>query len=134
MGQYDRLVMMAEDELTQYSTDARKMEKLRQKIGLSVTASDQKSVKETLLAELPVGGLGKLVEEQRQTIALPLWGIAGLSLLLGISMTQPLDMLLAVPATILAFRVQRWGWKLEAKRLLLNTLEDIEERVKNPQV
>jgi hypothetical protein len=132
MGQYERLVLMAEDELTQYSTDARKMEKLRQKIGLSVTAADQKAVKETLLTELPTGGLGKLVEEQRQTIALPLWGIAGLGLLFGISMTQPLDMLIAVPATILAFRVQKWGWKLEAKRLLLNTLEDIEERVRNP--
>lgn len=133
MGQYERLVMMAEDELTQYNTDARKREKLRQKIGLSVTAAEQKAVKETLLAELPSGGLGKLVESQRQAIALPLWGIAGLGLLFGISMTQPLDLLIAVPATILAFRVQKWGWQLEAKRLLLNTLEDIEERVRNPQ-
>jgi hypothetical protein len=133
MGQYERLVMMAEDELTQYSTNARKMEKLRQKIGLSVPAAEQKVVKETLLSELPQGGLAKIVEEQRQAIALPFWGIAGLSLLLGISMTQPLDMLIAVPATILAFRLQKWGWKLEAKRLLLNTLEEIEERVKNPK-
>jgi hypothetical protein len=133
MGQYERLVMMAEDELTQYSTDARKMEKLRQKIGLSVTAAEQKTVKEALLAELPTGGLSKLVEEQRQAIALPLWGIAGLGLLFGISMTQPLDLLIAAPATILAFRVQKWGWKLEAKRLLLKTLEDIEERVRRPE-
>ena len=44
---------MAEDELTQYSTDARKVEKLRQKIGLSVPPVEQRQVKETLLAELP---------------------------------------------------------------------------------
>ena len=45
MGQCERLVLMAEDELTQYSTDARKMEKLRQKIGLSVNAKEQQAVK-----------------------------------------------------------------------------------------
>ncbi len=133
MPELERLILMAEDELTQYSTEARKIEKLRQKIGLSVTAAEQKTVKEALLAELPTGGLGKLVEEQRQVIALPLWGIAGLGLLFGISMTQPLDLLIAAPATILAFRVQKWGWKLEAKRLLLKTLEDIEERLRNPE-
>ncbi len=31
MPELDRLILMAEDELTQYSTDARKIEKLRQK-------------------------------------------------------------------------------------------------------
>jgi hypothetical protein len=52
---------MAEDELTQYSTDARKIEKLRQKIGLSVSAAEQKQIKEQLQAELPDGGLAKLL-------------------------------------------------------------------------
>ncbi len=46
MGQLERLVLMAEDELTQYSTDARKIEKLRQKIGLSVSLAEQRQVKE----------------------------------------------------------------------------------------
>jgi hypothetical protein len=90
VGQYERLVLMAEDELTQYSTDARKIEKLRQKIGLSVNAADQRQVKEALQAELPEGGIAKIVENQRQTVALPFWGIAGLGLLLGISFWRPL--------------------------------------------
>lgn len=132
MGQYERLVLMAEDELTQYSTDARKIEKLRQKIGLSVSASEQKQIKQQLEAELPSGGIAKLVEEQRQTVALPFWGIAGLGLLLGISFMQPLDLLAAVAGTGLAIAVQKWGWRLEAKRLVLKTLADIEDRVQNP--
>lgn len=132
MGQYERLILMAEDELTQYSTDARKIEKLRQKIGLSVSAAEQKQIKEQLQAELPDGGLAKLVETQRQTVALPFWGIAGLGLLLGISFMQPVDFLATIVGTALAIKVQKWGWKLEAKRLVLKTLEDIEERVRNP--
>ncbi|MCU0523868.1 MAG: hypothetical protein MUF72_03475 [Elainella sp. Prado103] len=132
MGQYERLVLMAEDELTQYSTDARKMEKLRQKIGLSVSAAEQKQIKQQLEAELPTGGLGKLVEEQRQTVALPFWGIAGLGLLLGISFMQPLDLLATIAGTGLAIAIQKWGWKLEAKRLVLKTLEEIEARIRQP--
>ncbi|WNZ21599.1 hypothetical protein HJG54_01075 [Leptolyngbya sp. NK1-12] len=132
MGQYERLILMAEDELTQYSTDARKIEKLRQKIGLSVSAAEQKQIKAQLQAELPDGGLAKLVETQRQTVALPFWGIAGLGLLLGISFMQPVDFLATIIGTALAIRIQKWGWKLEAKRLVLRTLEDIEERVRNP--
>lgn len=132
LGQYERLVLMAEDELTQYSTDARKIEKLRQKIGLSVNAAEQRQVKAQLEAELPTGGLLKIIEEQRQTVALPFWGIAGLGLLLGISFMQPLDLLATVVGTALAITVQKTGWKLEAKRLVLKTLEEIEERVRNP--
>ncbi|QYO67957.1 hypothetical protein JVX88_14960 [Leptolyngbya sp. 7M] len=132
MGQYERLILMAEDELTQYSTDARKIEKLRQKIGLSVSAAEQKQIKAQLQAELPDGGLAKLVETQRQTMALPFWGIAGLGLLLGISFMQPVDFLATIVGTALAIAIQKWGWKLEAKRLVLKTLEDIEERVRNP--
>jgi hypothetical protein len=132
VGQYERLILMAEDELTQYSTDARKIEKLRQKIGLSVSAAEQKQIKEQLQAELPDGGLAKLVETQRQTVALPFWGIAGLGLLFGISFMQPADLLATIVGTALAIAVQKWGWKLEAKRLVLKTLEDIEERVRNP--
>ncbi|MBW4517787.1 MAG: hypothetical protein KME11_21490 [Timaviella obliquedivisa GSE-PSE-MK23-08B] len=132
MGQYERLILMAEDELTQYSTDARKIEKLRQKIGLSVSAVEQKQVKESLLAGLPNSGLSKLVETQRQTIALPFWGIAGLGLLLGISFSQPLDFIATIVGTAAAYNLQKWGWNLQAKRLVLQTLEDIEERVRQP--
>lgn len=132
MGQYERLLLMAEDELTQYSTDARKREKLRQKIGLSVTAADQHSVKEQLEMELSSNGLLEIVENQRQAVALPFWGIAGLGLLLGISMLQPLDLIATVAGTAIAIFLQRLGWSLEAKRLLLNTLLEIEERQKQP--
>lgn len=132
MGQYERLVAMAEDELTQYSTDARKIEKLRQKIGLSVSAGEQQQVKQQLEAELPTSGLFKLIETQRQTVALPFWGIAGLGLLLGISFMQPVDFVATIIGTYLAITVQKLGWQLQAKRLVLQTLEEIEERVKNP--
>ncbi|HEY9906883.1 MAG TPA: hypothetical protein V6D18_04670 [Thermosynechococcaceae cyanobacterium] len=130
MGQYDRLVMMAEDELTQYSTDARKIEKLRQKIGLSVSAAEQRQVKETLLAEMPTDLISRLITSQRQAVALPFWGIAGLGLLLGISLMQPLDFLATGVGTFLAIAVQRRGWKLEARRLLLQTLEEIEAKTR----
>lgn len=73
MGQYERLILMAEDELTQYSTDARKIEKLRQKIGLSVSAKEQQEVKKVLLAEMPSNPISQLVETQRQAVALPFW-------------------------------------------------------------
>ncbi|MGG6269722.1 hypothetical protein ACQ4M3_34695 [Leptolyngbya sp. AN03gr2] len=132
MGQYDRLILMAEDELTQYSTDARKIEKLRQKIGLSVSAAEQKQVKEQLLAEMPTDPINKLIADQRQTVALPFWGIAGLGLLFGISMSQPLDFIATIVGGAIAFQVQKIGWQLQAKRLVLQTLEDIEERVKKP--
>ena len=133
MGQYERLVLMAEDELTQYSTDARKIEKLRQKIGLSVSRREQEEVKATLLADLPTDPISKILETQRQTVALPFWGIAGLGLLLGISFTQPVDFIATVVGTTIAIAAQKRGWSLQAKRLVLNTLEDIETRLKNPE-
>lgn len=132
MGQYDRLILMAEDELTQYSTDARKIEKLRRKIGISVSAAEQKQVKEQLLAEMPKDPINQIIETQRQTVALPFWGIAGLGLLLGISLSQPLDFIATIVGGAIAINVQRIGWKLQAKRLVLNTLEDIEESIRKP--
>ena len=132
MSQLERLLLMAEDELTQYSTDARKIERLRRKIGISVSRQEQQEIKKTLLAEMPTGQLSKIVEEQRQTVALPFWGIAGLGLLLGISTLHPLDLIATVIGGILAIRIQKWGWQLQARRLLLNTLEDIEQRMQQP--
>jgi hypothetical protein len=123
---------MAEDELTEYSTTARKIEKLRQKIGLSVSRAEQQQVKEQLLAELPSDPINQIIETQRQTVALPFWGIAGLGLLFGISMSQPLDFIATAVGGAIAFNLQKRGWRLQAKRLVLKTLEDIEERIKNP--
>lgn len=132
MAQLERLLLMAEDELTQYSTDARKIEKLRQKINLSVPLAEQRKIKDTLLTEMPTDSISKLVEQQRQTVALPFWGIAGLGLLFGISLSQPIDFLATVAAGFVAIKVQQWGWKLQAKRLVINTLEDIESRIQKP--
>ncbi|MDZ8078705.1 MAG: hypothetical protein RMY36_006120 [Nostoc sp. SerVER01] len=132
MAQLERLLLMAEDELTEYSTDARKIEKLRRKIGLSVSAAEQRQVKEALLATNKSNIITQIVEEQRQTVALPFWGIAGLGLLLGISLNQPIGLLAAVAGTASAYRIQKWGWQLQARRLLLQTLEDIEARVAQP--
>ncbi|QSJ15206.1 hypothetical protein JYQ62_25585 [Nostoc sp. UHCC 0702] len=132
MGQLERLLKMAEDELTEYSTDARKIEKLRRKIGISLSAAEQKQVKKELLATMESSTITQVVEEQRQAVALPFWGIAGLGLLFGISLNQPIGLLAAIGGTVGAFRIQKWGWQLQAKRLLLQTLEDIEARIAQP--
>jgi hypothetical protein len=134
MAQYERLILMAEDELIQYSTDARKIEKLRQKIALSVSAREQQEVKKTLLAEMPTDPISQIVEKQRQTVALPFWGIAGLGLLFGISFMQPLDFVATILGGAAAISLQKWGWKLQAKRLVLQTLEDIENRTNKPTI
>jgi hypothetical protein len=130
--QLERLILMAEDELTQYSTDARKIERLRRKIGISVPLAEQKEVKKALLAEMSTGFFAKLIENQRQTVALPFWGIAGLGLLFGISLRQPIDFLAPAIGIPIAFNIQKWGWQLQAKRILLKTLEEIEEITKKP--
>ena len=68
----------------------------------------------------------KIVERVRQLVALPFWGIGGLGLLLGVAMQQPLDFIATGLGFYLAFGVQSWGWKLEAKRLIVKTLDAIE--------
>jgi hypothetical protein len=133
MAKLERLIALAEDELVQYSTTARKIEKMRQKIGLSLNKREQEQAKAELLAEMRTDELSQIVEKNRQTVSLPLWGIAGLGLLLGISMEQPLDFIATIVGTVGAIAIQKWGWKLQAKRLVLQTLEDIEERSKAPR-
>ncbi|MBO1060803.1 MAG: hypothetical protein HEQ14_07700 [Aphanizomenon flos-aquae CP01] len=112
-------------ELTEYSTDARK-------ISLSLSLTEQRQLKATLSATMPSGKIAEVVEEQRQVVALPFWGIAGLGLLFGISLNQPLGLLAAIGGTVAAFRIQKWGWQLQANRLLLRTLADIENRISQP--
>lgn len=124
-----QLIRMAEDELTEYSTDARKIEKLRRKFSFAVPYPEQKAVRAQVEAEIPKNFLAKLVEENRQTVALPFWGIGGLGLLFGISFQQPLDLIATGVGFYVAFQVQKWGWELEAKRLVIKTLDDIEAGV-----
>ena len=126
MNSIDKLITMAEDELTQYSTEARKIEKLRPKVGLTVPYPQQKDVREQILAAIPTNIFAKIVERDRQMVALPFWGIGGLGLLFGISLQQPLDFIATGIGFYVAFGIQSWGWKLEAKRLVLKTLDAIE--------
>lgn len=128
----EQLIRMAEDELTEYSTDARKIEKLRRKFSFAVPYPKQAAVREEVAASIPSNFLAKLIEENRQTVALPFWGIGGLGLLLGISGQQPLDLIATGVGFYLAFQIQKLGWELEAKRLVLKTLDEIESSVKNP--
>jgi hypothetical protein len=107
MAKLERLIMLAEDELVQYSTNARKIEKLRQKIGLSLNKSEQKQVKAELVAAMPTDDISKIVEKNRQSVSIPFWGIAGLGLLLGISMEQPLDFIATVVGTGAAIALQK---------------------------
>jgi hypothetical protein len=95
VGQYERLILLAEDQLTEYSSDARKIEKLRQKFGLSVSRREQEEI--------------------------------------GIAANQPLDYLATAGGLAGAIVLQKWGWQLQAKRLVLQTLQDIKQRVDNPQ-
>jgi vacuolar-type H+-ATPase subunit E/Vma4 len=132
MSQLERWLKMAEDELTEYSTDARKMEKLRRRISLSLSLAEQRQLKAALLGTMPSSKIAEIVEDQRQVVALPFWGIAGLGLLLGISLNQPIGLLAAIGGTVAAFKIQKWGWQLQANSLLLRTLEDIETRISQP--
>ncbi|NJL46961.1 MAG: hypothetical protein HC929_04975 [Leptolyngbyaceae cyanobacterium SM2_5_2] len=133
MSKAEQLIRMAEDELTEYSTDARKIEKLRRKFSFAVPYPEQKAIRDEVAASLPNNFIAKLVEENRQTIALPFWGIGGLGLLLGISGQQPLDLIATGIGFYAAFQVQKWGWELQAKRLVIQTLDAIDASVKNPQ-
>ncbi|NJM98536.1 MAG: hypothetical protein HC800_16455 [Phormidesmis sp. RL_2_1] len=128
MSQTERLVMLAEDQLAEYSTDARKIEKLRQKIALSVSPAQQKQVKQEIAETLPDNFFDKILLEQRQAVSLPFWGIAGLGLLFGISFTQPVDFLATGFGGAIAILIQKRGWKLQAKNLVMQALTDIEER------
>jgi hypothetical protein len=128
MSETERLVMLAEDQLTEYSTDARKIEKLRQKIALSVSPAQQKQVKQELSANLPRNFFDEILLEQRQAVSLPFWGIAGLGLLFGISFTQPVDFIATGLGGAAAILIQKRGWKLQAKNLVMQALTEIEER------
>ena len=126
MDKAEQVGRMAEDELTEYSTEARKIEKLRRKFSFALPYVEQKAVRDQVEADIPSNFIAKLVEENRQTVALPFWGIGGLGLLLGIALRQPLDIIATGIGFYVAFQVQKWGWELEAKRLVVKTLDDIE--------
>ncbi len=126
MSEYERMVLMAQDELTQYSSDARKVEKLRRKIGISTSLKQRQEVRAQLELDMPKNVFTKAVMTQRQTVALPFWGIAGLGLLLGISTGQSIDFMATMIGGTAAIALQKWGWSLDARRILLATLDDLD--------
>ena len=128
MSLKEQLIRAAEDELTEYSTQARKIEKLRPKLAFRLGQSDRERLQSELQTELSANApWGTLVEKQRQTVALPFWGIGGLGMLLGF-LGYLWGWGFAILGVYVAFLVQRWGWQLQARRLLLETLEDIARR------
>jgi len=129
MDKAEQLIRMAEDELTEYSTDARKIEKLRRKFSFVVPYPEQKAIRDQVEADIPNNIFARIVERNRQTVALPFWGIGGLGLLIGISFRQPLDIIATGIGFYAAFQLQKWGWDLQAKRLVVKTLDDIEAGV-----
>lgn len=122
----EELVKLAETELYEYSSKARKIEKLRRKFNFTLTKGQRQAVQAELLAEIQPNSINKLVAEQRQAVALPFWGIGGLGLLLSISMNEPLGLLAAGGGVIGAIAIQKWGYELQAKVLLLETLAEME--------
>lgn len=128
----ERLIRAAEDELTEYSTDLRKIEKLRPKISLVMTPRDRQRLREELNAELSANApWSGIVEKNRQTVALPFWGIFGLGLLLG-ALGTTWAFGVAILGAYVGFLLQRWGWQLQARRLLLQTLDDVDRRAATP--
>jgi len=127
--QAEKLIWTAENELTEYSTEARKIEKLRCTFSFVVPYPEQKAIRDQIVAEIPQNFVARVVEENRQTVALPFWGIGGLGLLFGISSQQPLDFIATVIGFYAAYQIQKWGWQLQAKRLVIKTLDAIETSV-----
>ncbi|NEP76632.1 hypothetical protein [Okeania sp. SIO2G5] len=126
----EQLIMMAQDEMTEYSTDARKVEKLRRKFSFAVPYPQQKAIRDAIAADLKKNFFWtKMLGENRQMLALPFWGIGGLALLLGISFKQPLDFIAVPFGFYMAFQIQKWGWNVEAKKLVIQTLDDIQAGV-----
>ncbi|MBC7880059.1 MAG: hypothetical protein H7Y37_01885 [Anaerolineae bacterium] len=124
----DQLIRAAEDELTQYSTDLRKIEKLRPKVSLRMTPGDRQRLREELTAELAANApWSGIVEKNRQAAALPFWGIFGLGLLLG-ALGTTWAFGVGILGAYAGFLLQRWGWQLQARRLLLQTLDDVDRR------
>ena len=127
--QAEKLIWTAENQLTEYSTEARKIEKLRRTFSFIIPYPEQKAIRDQIEAEIPKNLIATVVEENRQTVALPFWGIGGLGLLFGISSQQPLDFIATAIGFYAAYQIQKWGWKLQAKRLVIKTLDAIEASV-----
>jgi hypothetical protein len=121
------MLQAAEDELAEYRTDALMRQNLRRKLNFQMPAADRRAFLQELEDELKAGGMvTKILCEQRQAAALPLYGLCGLALLAGFVGYGALAYVVAALAAAGAFAIQRLGWKLQSKLLLVKTMKEME--------
>jgi hypothetical protein len=121
------MLQAAEDELAEYRTEALRRQNLRRKLNFQMPAADRRAFLQELEKELKAGGMvAKVLCEQRQAAALPLYGLCGLALLVGFIGYGVPAYIVAALAVVGAFAVQRIGWKLQSKVLLVQTMKEME--------
>jgi hypothetical protein len=126
MTKTTEFLALASREMTEYSTEARKIEKLRQKYSILASPQQRQAIRSELVAKMEQNQLAPILQQNRFAIALPFWGVGGLGLLLGISMQRPLDFLATVVAFPLAVLIQKTGFDLETINLVIATIDDID--------
>jgi hypothetical protein len=121
------MLQAAEDELAEYRTEALQRQNLRRKLNFQMPAADRRIFLKELEEELKAGGMvAKVLCEQRQAAALPLYGLCGLALLVGFTGYGVPAYIVAALAVVGAFAIQRIGWKLQSKVLLVQTMKEME--------
>jgi hypothetical protein len=127
MDARELMLQAAEDELAEYRTDALMRQNLRRKLNFQMPAADRRAFLQELEDELKAGGMvTKILCEQRQAAALPLYGLCGLALLAGFVGYGAPAYVVAALAAAGAFAIQRFGWKLQGKLLLVKTMKEME--------
>jgi hypothetical protein len=127
MDARELMLQAAEDELAEYRTDALMRQNLRRKLNFQMPAADRRAFLQELEDELKAGGMvTKILCEQRQAAALPLYGLCGLALLAGFVGYGAPAYVVAALAAAGAFAIQRLGWKLQGKLLLVKTMKEME--------
>jgi hypothetical protein len=121
------MLQAAEDELAEYRTEALQRQNLRRKLNFQMPAAERRVFLKELEEELKAGGMvAKVLCEQRQAAALPLYGLCGLALLVGFTGYGVPAYIVAALAVVGAFAIQRLGWKLQSKVLLVQTMKEME--------
>lgn len=123
-----RLVALAEDELNDFNPTPENLKRLRDKLGAAVSLEELREARADIQTELAdEDGFAAIVERQGQGLALAAWAIAALGLLAGSAFQEPNDFLLTLVGVVAALGLQKWRWRIRAKRLLLAILGQGEE-------
>lgn len=118
---------LAAREMTEYSTEARKVEKLKPKFSILANQQQRQVIRSELETKIKANQLAPVLQQNRFAIALPFWGVGGLGLLLGISMEYPLDFIATAIAFPLAILIQKVGFDLETMNLVILTIKEIDQ-------